>query len=329
MRGGSVVIASSPFTVERGRASLSAKKIKSGLEDWLKTHGITQVEKMVLDRQHENYPVPISRKIGGLNIQEIQMLKYPYFVDVRGDGLNADLDITAGIPQITMNWPSPIEIDAELNKNRKVIELLHSSEGSWASDSSAVLPNFELYGEYGFPFQGEEKPFLLAAGVEGEFNSYFKGKDNPLLKAKEEEKEEEAAEDAANAEEEKENEQVFSGIIEKSSGSARIFLFSSNEFLSDQTLRISMAGGSTRFIHSLQLIENTMDWSSEDRGLLAIRSRGHFSNTLMPLERTQQLFWEYLNYALALLGLLIVFLIYKFNRTATRAQYPRFLQEGA
>ena len=45
-----------------------------------------------------------------------------------------------------------------------------------------------------------------------------------------------------------------------------------------------------------------MDWSLEDAGLLSIRSRGNFNRTLPTLEHGTQLFWEYLNYGLALLA---------------------------
>ena len=41
--------------------------------------------------------------------------------------------------------------------------------------------------------------------------------------------------------------------------------------------------------------QNAIDWSLEDRGLLAIRGRAHFAHTLNPLDRESQLFWEYLN----------------------------------
>ena len=53
-------------------------------------------------------------------------------------------------------------------------------------------------------------------------------------------------------------------------------------------------------------MENAIDWSLEDRGLLAIRGRAHFSRTLNPLDRESQVFWEYLNYGLPLFGLLLI-----------------------
>jgi ABC-2 type transport system permease protein len=65
----------------------------------------------------------------------------------------------------------------------------------------------------------------------------------------------------------------------------------------------------TRYLKPIQLVENAIDWSLEDRGLLAIRGRAHFAHTLKPLDRESQLFWEYLNYGLLLVGLVLIGLI--------------------
>ena len=114
-------------------------------------------------------------------------------------------------------------------------------------------------------------------------------------------------------------------MIEKSPESGRIILIASNEFLTDQTLQISRAIGSTRFLNSLQLVENTIDWSLEDRGLLSIRSRGHFTRTLYPMEADTRVFFEYLNYGLIVLGLFVVFVIDRSIRVRARQNYQQLL----
>ena len=119
----------------------------------------------------------------------------------------------------------------------------------------------------------------------------------------------ENGEAAATGEDEKKD--AISSVIEKSPETSRIILFSSNEFLTDQTLQISATGGTSRYLNSLQLIQNALDWSLEDRGLLSIRGRGHFSRTLYPLDHSQQLWWEYGNYFAALILLLLVFGAYR------------------
>ena len=77
--------------------------------------------------------------------------------------------------------------------------------------------------------------------------------------------------------------------------------------------------------NSLQLIANAVDWSLEDRALLAIRSRGHFNRTLPPLEEAQRTTLEYSNYAVALALLGLIFGIHR-SRAKTRvAKYRAWL----
>lgn len=74
-----------------------------------------------------------------------------------------------------------------------------------------------------------------------------------------------------------------------------------------------------------------VDWSLEDRGLLALRSRsGHFARTLVPLGRDRPLLWEYANYVLAFVGLAGVFGIRRYvRRRATRRQGQMLQLQGA
>ena len=67
MRGGTVVVSSSPFDIALQRA-LSARRSESGLRGWLEHHGITLEESMVLDPQNAAFPIPVQRLIGGFSI---------------------------------------------------------------------------------------------------------------------------------------------------------------------------------------------------------------------------------------------------------------------
>ena len=119
---------------------------------------------------------------------------------------------------------------------------------------------------------------------------------------------------------------MFSGIVEKSPESSRIILFASNEFLADNTLRLTASANASEYLNSLQLIENAVDWSLEDRGLLSIRGRGHFSRTLYPLGKNGQIFWEYLNYALVFVGLFLVYLVNRSYRKNALDKYHELLK---
>ena len=327
MRGGSVVMATSSFDVTVGR-TLSATKQKSGLEEWLAHMGVTLEESMILDAQSGSLPIPVQRYIGPIAVQEIRMLPYSYFAEVRGDGLNQETPITSGLGQVTVNWPSPIIWDQEKNRDRKVISLLTSSKQSWISEKMDVVPNLQLYPETGFMTEGDQKSRHMAVLVEGRFDSFFKGKDSPLLKKDEEKKEAEKG-----ATEESENEQgdeeqvVVSSVIDRSSESARIILIASNGFAEDSILNIASQGLGTEYTKPLELIQNVVDWSLEDRGLLSIRSRDHFSRTLIKLEQSDQMVLEYFNYGLALLGLFGVWLWRKRVQKVKEAHFQAILAE--
>ena len=122
---------------------------------------------------------------------------------------------------------------------------------------------------------------------------------------------------------------VIGGIIDKSPEAARLFVFGSNTFLSDQTLSMIGSAEGTVYGNSLQLIANAVDWSLEDRTLLAIRSRGHFNRTLPPLEEQQRATLEYSNYAVALALLFMIFGIHRSRAKARLKKYHGWLDPNA
>ena len=318
MRGGTVVVATSPFDIEI-REGLSVRKNESGLIDWLTHHGIMLEEQMVLDPQNASFPIPVDRRVAGLVFHETRMVNYPYFGDIRGDGIVQEGGLTAGVDQVTMTWPSPITLVEQKNHGRRATRLLESSDQAWTSDNTEIEPDFEIYGELGFPVGDQQGAQLLAVAVEGRFDSYFRDKPSPLLIH-----EEESVADGGPAEG-KEKDPVITRVIDRSPESARIILFASRSFLTDTMLDLATSGMGTRYLKPIQLVENAIDWSLEDRGLLAIRGRAHFSRTLDPLARKSQLFWEYLNYGLPLLGLLLIGLIRRQTHKRAASRYAAVL----
>jgi len=315
MRGGTVIVATSPFDIEI-RDILSVKKNDSALVEWLAHHGIVLEEQMVLDPQNASFPIPVERRVGDMVFRETRMASYPYFSDIRGAGIVQDGGMTTGVDQITMTWPSPISLDEQKNHGRNVIRLLESSAQTWTSESMAIEPDYEIYGEVGFPPGEQRRAQLLAVAVEGKFDSYFRDKPSPLLTS-----EEQIEADA----EGNGKKPIITRVIDRSPESARIVLFASRSFLTDTMLDLASSGMGTRYLKPIQMIENAIDWSLEDRGLLAIRGRAHFSGTLKPLDRDAQLFWEFLNYGLLLVSLLMIALIRRQTRKRATSRYAAIL----
>ena len=181
MQGGTVVVATSPFDVNlQGR--LAAEDKESGLKDWLAGYGISQPHSMVLDPQNAAFPVPVERQVGGIFRPRNPSDQLSVLCRHQGnDGMNRQNGLISGIDQLSMTWASPIVINADKNKGRKVISLLQSSKDTWLSDSIDIQPNFGRYGEAGFAQGKAEGRQLLGVMVEGEFDSWFKGKTSPLI----------------------------------------------------------------------------------------------------------------------------------------------------
>lgn len=318
MRGGSVVLVTSPYISRIAGGSLAMMNRVSGLSDWLQHHGVSIEEALVLDPQNSAFPIPVTREVGGFRFQEVRMVDYPFFVDAREPGLNPSHPVTAGIPQVTMAWPSPIAIDIEKNAGREVVTLISSSADAWSDDSMDVLPRVTDTGMSGWTPGADTGPMALAVAISGQFTSAFAGEPSPLLPQNDDEA---AAGDDGDI--------TIGSVIERSPESARLVIFSSNDFLTDQILGTMSSMTGAQYLGPLELIANTLDWALEDEDLLGIRSLAHFNRSLPPLEKERQLFWEYLNYGLALLALALIAVWQQWRKRVRRRQYLAQLGRSA
>jgi len=333
MQGGTVILAASPYHLDMGGGAIAAHSQPTGLEDWLAHQGVELEPTLVLDPQSTPFPIPVQRQVGGFVVEEIQSIAYPYFPDIREDGMDQETGITSGLGQITLNWTSPVEIDPEKNKDRRVVELLKSSPESWTSASENIQPDFDAQGPLGFARGDDLGRKVLAVAVEGRFSSLFAGKPSPLLEgANEGESEDaisaEAPDVEADESAEEEHQPRISGVVETSPPSARLILIGSASFLTDTAISLATEATRTLYTKPLELIQNAVDWSLEDRGLLGLRGRGQYSRLLKPLDRSQQMFWEYLNYALALAGLVLVYGLHRRSGRRRRSHYEAVLSAG-
>lgn len=343
MRGGTTILATSPFDASINEA-LTAKKVTTGLKPWLAHVGLSLEEEMILDEQNGALPIPVQRYIGPIAVREIRMLPYSYFADIRDKGLNGDSPITAGLGQLTVNWPSPLVLNDDKLKGKTVVRLLTTSEKSWRSDQLNIVPNLQQYPDLGFATEGEPEPLLIAALVEGRFDSYFVGRESPLLKAEgasatrssESDADHEGhGHDAGQGEMEdddpkgdKSSEMVVSSVLGRSSESARLVVIGSQGFAEDTVLELASQGMGTQYTKPLELIQNAIDWSLEDRGLLTIRSRNHYSRILPHMGEGEQRIIEYISDGLALLALLAVWGWRKRVRRAKVARHQSILEEA-
>ncbi|MDH3359634.1 MAG: hypothetical protein OEL55_02080, partial [Desulfobulbaceae bacterium] len=204
-----------------------------------------------------------------------------------------------------MHWVSPLIINQEKNKKRKVATLLRSSPDSWLHEASEIQPNFNRWPQNGFAVGDDHQSRPLAVTVQGVFDSYFADKPDPRL-VKDEEvipATEDTASDPKTPESDKE---LLEPLLKQSPESSRLVVVGSSDFVNDTVIGISRSIGQDRYLNGLEFLQNVVDWSVEDDDLLTIRSRGQHARLLAPMDRKAQTFWEWLNYSLALLALLTV-----------------------
>jgi ABC-2 type transport system permease protein len=244
------------------------------------------------------------------------MLPYPHFPDLRKEGLSKDSPITASLGQLTLNWASPVTVDAEKNKGRTVTELARSSVKSWTSESLNLLPDYRTHPDTGFAVGKERASSLMAVAIEVRFDSFYQGKESPLTQKGGTTGSDQGATVQA------------TGIINHSPDSARLILVSSNTFASDMMIELVSQGLGTRYTKPPAFIQNAVDWSLEDRSLLLLRGRTQLAHTLDPLPEGRQQLWESANYGLALIGLLVVWIWRRRIVVADQRRYQEILKEA-
>ncbi|MGZ0707908.1 Gldg family protein [Coraliomargarita sp. W4R53] len=336
MQGGSVVMATSPFDVSITR-SLNAVESNSGLDEWLEHMGVKVDQSMVLDTQNASLAIPVPRRVGPVSVNEIVMMPYPHFPDVRSEGLDDAHPVTAALSQLTMNWASPIQIDSDKNAEREVSKLVRSSADSWTSTEADVMPDYNRYPLTGFVPGLARTSHTVAVALKGNFDSYFKGKDSPLLPEPEETDEvsEDADVDAAavaafegQADDAKEEAPLVVGsVIQRSSDSARLVVIGSNSFAEGSALGLTSQSMGVEYTAPLEFMQNVVDWSLDDAGLLAIRGRSQLARTLEPMDEKEMRRMELSNYGLAIGGLGLVWLVRYLCRRKRAAHYQKILAE--
>ena len=297
MRGGSVIVLTGKYILDAssaGQQGLTVRRITSGLEDMLATYGVTVEDTMVMDPQNEKFPVPVMKNLGGFQVQQIQMVNYPYFVDVRSDGMDSTSPVLGGLPGVTLHWASPLTVSTPEGNGREVLELLKSTDGAWTRSESSVQPDYTRWPEDGFGVGDDRKSRLLAVAIHGKFDSAFANKPSPLYGA-----------DAQGGE----NLDRTGRTIKASPDSARLVVIGSSNFVNDMVMGISRQTGGDRMTSNLQFVENLLDWSVSDEDLLTIRSRGAFARTLMPMDPDDRALYEIVAYivVLVMLGVIIAF----------------------
>jgi len=309
MRGGAVIALAGQFRLDvmGSRGNLALEKVSSGLDAVLLAWGIQIKDTLVLDEQTDSFPVPVERDLGGgVRVRDIAEAPYPYFLRVTQDRMAEGSAITAGLPGAVMHWASPVSTEPGKGSGRKVETLLRSSDASWLDPKTNVQPDFQA-SKTGFTKpQGltadQKGSQVLAVAITGGFPSWAAGQ-----------KKAEQVTGAPADKDAKDKEQ----IVEQSPPDARLVVFGSSAFVSDDVLQLAQQLGAETAAANVQLVQNAVDWALSDTDLLSIRAHSSAARALtVPEEERGK--WEWINYGIAFAGLGVVVLLTWLRRRSVK-----------
>ena len=307
MRGGPVVIAAGSYLVSPLQIvpGLNIRKVDDGINDLIEHYGVKMGGNLILDTQNEPFPIQVQRDVSGVVVMDVEHINYPFFVDVRANGLNRQNPIASNIPSLTMHWASPL-YKVSTESNVVVEAFISSSKESWLRESIDVRPDMENYPDIGFPIEGERMSRDMAMTINGEFKSYFAGKKLTFTDA-----------DRPDSEIQ---------IIEKSPGDTRLVIFGSGDFINDTFLELSQTMSEERYLSNLQFVQNAIDWVVKDEGLLKLRGRTIYVRLLDPMSDSQQQIWEFMNYGVMIIGLLLIGVLWSLKKRTEKPKYNQITE---
>ncbi|MCB9506720.1 MAG: Gldg family protein [Myxococcales bacterium] len=298
MRGGSVIALAGRYEVKPSQTGLESSRSSGGLQDLLASYGVTVADGLVFDPQNAAFPIPVQERRGGVVLQRIEFMDYPMFPDVRSDGFDRSHPAASGLAGVTTPWASPLTLDPP--EGVVATPLLQTSERSWAQANPEINPDPQQFPETGFPTESvATSRSVVAATLTGTFPSYFADRPAPGF----------AGEGSGDG---------TGRTLTRSLPTARLAVVGSAEAVSDLMMSIAQQPGGEVHRGNVQLVENLLDWSTEDTELLEIRSSGAFARTLVPLDDGVAQKWEYGQQVGGLLLVVILSVIPWYRRRATK-----------
>ena len=299
MRGGSAIIATSKYSMADsnqfgGQNSLGVQQNESGLTDLLAHYGVEIDDTVVLDKQNAAFPIPVTRNVAGIQVEDIQMISYPGFVDIAGDQLDKDNIALSGLPRIVMHWASPVTLNRPSDNESQTSSvqrttLMYSSPDSWTVDNYTAHPDFMKFPKTGWETSTDTKKYPLAVSLMGTMTSFYADSAPEF---------DQGAAGSTNSDKPV-------SVIKQSPEQSRLVVLGSASFVTDWVSHLNR-GVSDAHLSNFQLIQNLTDWCLEDVALLSIRSRGNYARTLISLPLANRRWLEWGNYLVALLSILII-----------------------
>ena len=251
LRGGSVAVLMDGVTVKTEQAqypglppTYNVSVNSSNLRDFLKHYGIAVGQQLVMDAQSADtiarcppIPLPIPRR-------------YPAWPIVTSFG--EPHPITFGLSTLTLPYPSSVRITEEAekdkSKSKKSEEIAFSSGNTWTvnADGAEVDPCKITASDK------LESSIPLAAVIDGDFVSYFKGKDLPK-------------DDKAPLKKE--------DFMEKSKKPGKLIVIGSSQMPTDNIISTLAKVDRRQAFNNFTFMQNVLDWMTNEADLIAVRMK--------------------------------------------------------
>lgn len=275
MSGGRLVMALESFELAATSwQPWAARKVVSGLTDWLGHIGVELDSSVVLDRQNVKVPFEIP------DVPR-EDRPYPYFVVVDPSGMDASHLITQDRELLQLAWASPLRLREDRLGGIEHTVLVRSSAESWTEASPTAFDPRVAYAE-----PVTKTPSTLAVALSGRFRSWFADRPvpgTPSLKEAESRPESAPASAPAETAPASRPEDVRKGTLRESEKDTRIVVIGDSDFVGDLIYDYSERTSQTysHFRENFEFFLNVLDWTLADEALVKIRSRGR---SVRPLE---------------------------------------------
>jgi gliding-associated putative ABC transporter substrate-binding component GldG len=273
MEGGRVIFLLDKINVAPG---LQAMEIETGLEELLKHYGINVKTDLVIDTKNEN----VAFSSGMMQFY----LPYPFWPKLIRDNFLLEHPVMAKLQTISLPWVSSLNITEKENLDTKIL-------ATTTDNGSTVSAPFNLDPQQNFN-QTNQKKIPIIAESQGEFTSFFAGKEIPL-----DEETKAGQETMPVSSLNIEDSQMITQSLEQS----QIIVIGDSDFISDNYLK--------RFPNNGTFFLNAVDYLTLDSDLINIRSKTIQERPLKDISDGWKTFIKVLNIIIIPLIIIIIGLV--------------------
>ncbi len=259
MRGGKVAFLLDQFDVNIQKSLVTP--IDNNLKGLLNWYGIGIKNNLVIDEQCN--VIPVMRTVQGYRIQSLA--QYPFYLKV--SNFNKNNPIVKGLNSLDLLYTSEIDVNVPVQDGITRYALMRSSDLAGVRTLPVDISPEKQYTQSDF----KESQLPLAEVLTGRFSSLYKDRPVPEYNGPD------TTVDSTPPK-----------FLDYGLEDSRLVVVGSGTFISDDFARNKSA-----FV----FLMNLADWMTQEKGLIAIRSRGATVRTLEPVGDSTKTMIKYLNIA--------------------------------